>query len=186
MSHCRYIDLFVATQPSCLYCRMLRIQSTLLYTCFSTTDTSSKPDCFFLGADILWLVYWLVYQLDNRGIAVQFLAGARKLDWLWGPPSLCSMGTCGSFSRCEADHSFQLVPRLRMIGAIPPLSHVPSWCVQKQLYCHQILFVNILWLTILFFYLPGETFFEQSQKFRAHKVIAFSIGFEDEIRLSAN
>jgi len=131
---------------------------------------------FFLGADILWLMYWLTYRLDNRGIAVQFLAGARGLPLLkivWtdfgAHPAFCSMGTCGFFSRCEADHSFQLVPRLRMIGAIPPLPCVPSWCVQKQLYCHQILFVNITWLTVLFFFLPGETFFEQSQKFRLSK-----------------
>ena len=34
----------------------------------------------------------------------------------------------------EADHSPPLVSKLRMIGAIPSLTHMPSWPAEAQLY----------------------------------------------------
>jgi len=69
-------------------------------------------------------------------IGVQFLTGARIVlsspSWLWGPSSLLSSGYQSLFPEVkwpwhEADHSFHLVPRLKICGAIPPVPHMSSW-----------------------------------------------------------
>jgi len=36
--------------------------------------------------------------------------------------------------------NFHLEPSFRMSGAILPLPHIPSWCIQKQLYL--LLFIS--------------------------------------------
>ena len=55
-------------------------------------------------------------------------------------PASCSMCT-GDLSLgvewlgLEANHS-HFVPRLRIYGAIPPLSHIPSWHAEGQFYIY--------------------------------------------------
>jgi hypothetical protein len=70
-------------------------------------------------------VYHLGYGLDNQGVRVRFLIGARDLspycrDWLWGPPSLLYSGGCFPGDESGRDVKlatvFCLVLGLRMAG----------------------------------------------------------------------
>jgi hypothetical protein len=127
MSHYRYIDLLAAIQLSCQYCRMLGIESTLLSTHFSSTDISFKSDSF-LGAEILWLVHWVSCWLDDGGIVVQ-LPTRQEIYLFWklsglvlGPSyPLVQWVPAALSAGMKLTTHLQLVLRLRMIEAIPPL-----------------------------------------------------------------
>jgi hypothetical protein len=85
--------------------------------------------------------YWIT------GILVPFPNGTINFPSLqsvpWGPPSLLFNGYQGlkplgggggERPGCETDHSppSNLVPKLWMSGAIPPLPHMPSWCAHER------------------------------------------------------
>lgn len=58
--------------------------------------------------------------------------------WLWDSPMLLCIEYLGVFPgvewpRCEVDNP-PLVQRLRMSRALHPLTHIPLWCLWKQLY----------------------------------------------------
>lgn len=101
------------------------------------------------------------------------------LDWLWGPPNLLFDGYLWLFLQVW---SWPLIPVSTKVknGAIPPLHHAPSWCVQKQLYRHQILFINIYWLSCPFSCVGKLSLKNHkiSDFQRAYKVITFSIGLK--------
>jgi hypothetical protein len=76
------------------------------------------------------------YGLDDRGVEDPVSVGSRvlfpprRLDRLWGPPSLLYDWNQGLFPRVkwqrrEADH---LLPRSRKCESIQTLSHMSSWC----------------------------------------------------------
>ena len=87
------------------------------------------------------------YELDEWGIGLRFPAAtadcffSKTRSLQWGPPSLLFYGCRASFhsrkwsikrSKRKADHN--LVPRLRIHGVTPPLSHAlteyNSWLVK--------------------------------------------------------
>jgi hypothetical protein len=74
------------------------------------------------------------YGLDDRGIEVRILVGARistspsHPDRLWGPANLLSNGYRGLFPRgVKLTIHLNLVPRSRKCGSIHPLLHTLSW-----------------------------------------------------------
>jgi hypothetical protein len=63
---------------------------------------------------------------------------SKYLNWSWGPHSPLFNSLRGSspvvkWSEHHVNH-FQLPPRLRMSGAAPPFSYMPSWRGQRKLY----------------------------------------------------
>jgi hypothetical protein len=79
------------------------------------------------------------YWLNDRGMRVRVPVGTRifsfqrRLDRLWGSPSLLSIGYRGLFPPRSSGRSvkltthLQLVPRLSKCGSIHPLPHTSSW-----------------------------------------------------------
>jgi len=88
----------------------------------------------------VWSVYWLGYGLDIRGstpgrrrevILFLFATASRPR---WGPFSVLFNGHSTLFPRglnvrsVKLTTHLNLVPRLKMGGAVPPFPHTSSWC----------------------------------------------------------
>jgi hypothetical protein len=87
------------------------------------------------------LVYCLDCWLDDQGISVQFLTAVRQFsancaDQLLGPPGLLFSGYRGGggSGRVVKLTNLQLVWKLIMVGATPPLPHLPSTAFTGTLY----------------------------------------------------
>jgi hypothetical protein len=137
-------------------------------TCFRWCETAKFMNKV-MDSD-KYILYIYVYPFNTRGIVVWLLAGARDFCLLWSiqscsvaQPTSYSVVPLGSFHKHKhlghkSDHS---LARLRMSGCVLPLSYMPLWFRQGQLYpyCYHLLNYVIFFCHIITFTLPLQCLF---------------------------